>query len=252
MALGSRSRTLKGLRRISALWGAQSELEQIVATHRGLVMNKWKHYFEIYDRHFARFRGRDISLLEIGISGGGSLEIWRKFFGPTARIIGLDNNPDCKRFESPGTRVVIGSQGDAAFLEKLAAEIGPIDILIDDGSHAFDHQLTTFRTLFKHIRQDGLYVCEDLCSSYWAEGYGGGPGKPGTYVEFIKTLIDELNAWYWREDVETESDAFARSVHGMHFYPALLVIEKRAMEKPLLTPVGHTPKAEGALQAAQV
>ena len=248
MRIGSHSRTLKGLRRISALWSAKSELEQLVATYRGPLMNKWRHYFEIYDRHFSRFRGRDLTVLEIGISGGGSLEVWRRYFGPEARIVGLDINPHCKRFEAPGIRVYIGSQGDAAFLEKLAAEIGPIDILIDDGSHQFDHQLVTFRTLFRHIREDGLYVCEDLFSSYWPEDFGGGVRKPGTYVEFLKELIDELNAWFWREGVETEAEAFANAVHGMHFYPTLLVIEKRAMQKPLITPVGHTPEVERVSQ----
>jgi hypothetical protein len=240
MTLGIRSRTLKGLRRVSAFWDARSELDRLVATHRGLLMNKWKHYFEIYDRHFSRFRDREITLLEIGVSGGGSLEIWRSYFGPKARIIGLDVNPDCKRHESPGIEIFIGSQGDAAFLEKLAGEIGPIDILIDDGSHDYGHQLTTFRALFDRIRDDGIYACEDLCTSYWEKEFGGGVRKPGTYVEFLKELIDEMNAWFWREDVERETGSIAHSVHGMHFYPALVVIEKRPMQKPLITPVGRT------------
>lgn len=244
MHLGLNSRTLKGLRRVSAFWSARSELEQLAATHRGHVLNKWKHYFEIYERHFARFRDRDITLLEIGVAGGGSLEIWRSYFGPKARIVGLDVNPDCKRFESPGTRVFIGSQGDPAFLARLAADIGPIDILIDDGSHAYDDQLATFRALFGQIRQDGLYVCEDLCTSYWSEVFGGGVGKPGTHVEFLKSLIDEMNAWFWRENVEAESGAIANCVHGIHFYPTLVVIEKRAMQRPLHTPVGYTPAVE--------
>jgi len=241
MHLGIRSRTLKGLRRVGALFRAKTKLERLVAVHTGHLMNKWNHYFEIYDRHFACFCGRDITLLEIGVSGGGSLEIWRKYFGPKARIFGLDINPDCKRFESPGTRVLIGSQSDPKFLEQLASEIGPIDILIDDGSHAFNDQLITFHTLFKHIRVDGLYVCEDLCSSYWPKDFDGGVRKTGTYVEFLKDLIDELNAWYWREGEATQSNGFAKSTHGMHFYPALLVIEKRPMTEPLIIPVGHTP-----------
>jgi hypothetical protein len=241
--LGIRSRTLKGPRRLAALWNARSDLDQLVATHRGHVMNKWDHYFEIYDRHFARFRDREITVLEIGVAGGGSLDLWRRYFGPKAKLAGLDINPDCKRFESPGTSIYIGSQGDAAFLEQLAGKIGPIDILIDDGSHSHEHQLTTFRALFKHIREDGIYVCEDLFSSYETTEYGGGVRKPGTFVEFLKELIDEMNAWFWREGVENEPGAIANCVHGMHFYPTLLVIEKRPMKKPLLTPVGHTPAA---------
>ena len=98
MHLGIHSRTVKGLRRVAALWSASSELDRIIATHAGHVVNKWKHYFEIYDRHLSRFRDREITVLEIGVAGGGSLEIWRKYFGPKAKIVGLDINPDCSRF----------------------------------------------------------------------------------------------------------------------------------------------------------
>lgn len=237
------SKSLKGLRRIAAYWQARSELDRLAAMHRGRVMNKWKHYFEIYDRHFARYRDTDLTLVEIGVAGGGSLDLWRNYLGPKARLFGIDINPDCKRFESPGTRIIIGDQGSPEFLESLARETGPIDILIDDGSHAYDHQLATFRTLFGHIREDGVYACEDLHTSYDTAEFGGGVRKTGTFVEFLKDLIDELNAWFWRDGVDTEPHAFARSAHGIHFYPTLAVIEKRAMTRPLLTPAGHTPAA---------
>jgi cephalosporin hydroxylase len=243
MHLGMHSKTVKGLRRVAALWSASSELDRIIATHTGHVVNKWKHYFEIYDRHLSRFRDHDITLVEIGVAGGGSLEIWRKYLGPKARIVGIDINPGCKRFESPGTEVFIGSQGDPVFLERVAAETGPFDIVIDDGSHTYEHQLVTFRALFPHIKEDGVYACEDLCTSYWKDEYDGGVRKPGTFVEFLKELIDETNAWFWRKDEEIEKNAFARSMHGLHFYPALAVIEKRPMQMPLITPVGRTRRA---------
>jgi hypothetical protein len=240
MGVGAKSRTIKNFRRISAYWNARSDLERLVATHRGRVINKWRHYYEIYDRHFARFRDRDITLLEIGVADGGSLDLWRRYFGPKAKIVGIDINPDCKRFETPGTRIYVGSQEDAEFLERVAKETGPFDILIDDGGHTYAQQLTTFRTLFRHICDDGVYSCEDLCTSYWKEEFGGGVRAPGTFMEFLKELIDELNAWYWREGIE--SDAFAGSVHGMHFYPALVLVEKRVMARPVVTPVGFRDK----------
>jgi hypothetical protein len=238
---GVRSSTLKGLRRVSAFWNAGSDIERLVAGHRGRRMNKWKHYFEIYDRHLAALRNQPITLVEIGVESGGSLDLWRSYFGPQARIVGVDINPDCKRFEAANMPIRIGSQNDPAFLERIADEFGPFDVLIDDGSHAFEHQITTFRALFGHIRDGGLYCCEDLCSSYWGPEYGGGVRKPGTYVEFLKELIDEQNAWYWRENVE--SDGLASSLYGIHFYPALAIIEKRPVSKPVLTPVGITAKA---------
>ncbi|MBI3436325.1 MAG: class I SAM-dependent methyltransferase [Proteobacteria bacterium] len=244
MHRGVRSRTLKGLRRLRAMWNAGSDMEMLAAKHRGHVMNKWSHYFAIYDRHFARLRAGAVTLVEIGVAGGGSLDLWRQYFGPRAQLIGIDTNPECRRFEAPNTRIFIGRQEDVDFLERVAAEVGPIDILIDDGSHRFADQLVTFRTLFPRIKADGLYCCEDLCSSYWEPEYGGGVGKAGTYVEFLKGLIDELNAWFWRDGVDKEPAAFARAAHGMHFYPALIIIEKRAMAAPILNPVGHTAKLE--------
>ncbi len=240
MHRGLSSRTLKGLRRFPAYWTAASQLDRIVATHCGHRLNKWKHYFEIYNRHLGRFRSRDVTLLEIGVAGGGSLEIWRQYFGARARLVGIDINPVCRNFEAPGTRVVIGDQGDPKFLQKVAAEFGPFDIVIDDGSHHYEHQLTTFRTLFPLIRENGIYACEDLCTSYWREEFGGGVLRPGTFIEFLKGLIDEMNAWFWRDSEDVGS--FATSTHGMHFYPALVVIEKRVMQKPIHTPVGTTPE----------
>jgi len=224
----------------------------MVASHTGLRLNKWKHYFPIYDRHLSRFRDRDITLCEIGVAGGGSLELWRRYFGPKAKIVGIDANPDCKRFESAGTRVFIGSQGDPGFLRRVAEDIGSIDILIDDGSHAYADQLATFRTLFEHVREDGIYACEDLCTSYWADGFGGGVRQPGTFVEFLKELIDEMNAWFWRTGVESEPGAFASVVGGMHFYPALIVIEKQRSETPIHTPVGRSRAAPAPAPAARI
>jgi hypothetical protein len=235
---GVQSRGLKRLRRLSALWNAGSEMERLVATHRGRLMNKWKHYFAIYDRHLAALRGTKITLLEIGVESGGSLDLWRSYFGAAATIVGVDINPACKRFEATNTPIRIGSQNDRDFLQSLAREFGPFDVLIDDGSHAFEHQRTTFEVLFPHIREGGLYFCEDLCTSYWEPEYGGGVRKPGTFAEFLKELIDEQNAWFWREDVAP--DAMARQLYGIHFYPALAVIEKTPVQKPMLTPVGQT------------
>src|SRR6516225_5164852 len=76
---------------------------------------KWLHYFEIYERHLARFRGNDVRLLEIGIYSGGSLEMWRDYLGPRCTIYGVDIEPSCKVYENSWTNVVIGDQGDADF-----------------------------------------------------------------------------------------------------------------------------------------
>ena len=231
--------------RVTHYLAATTRLGRMVALHTGDRLFKWEHYYEIYDRHFDRFRGREITLLEIGVSNGGSLALWRKYFGPKARLIGVDIEPDCLQYAKPGTVICIGSQDDPAFLRRVAAEHGPFDIVIDDGSHAYEHQRLSFETLFEHIKDDGLYVCEDVCTSYWTEVFGGGPKEAGTFIEYLKNEIDELNAWFWREDREIGPDSHTRTMHAIQFYAALAIIEKRRVKPPIIAHVGSRYRRRG-------
>ena len=65
----------------------------LYGNHR--VVNKWHNYFPVYEKHFERFRNRHVTLFEIGIGQGGSLQLWKGFLGPYARIVGgrLDQGP---------------------------------------------------------------------------------------------------------------------------------------------------------------
>jgi hypothetical protein len=127
--------------------------------HVGRRVDKWYHYFEIYDRHFDRFRGKRIRVLEIGVDHGGSLQIWKRYFGTDARIVGLDIDPHCKTYEEDRIEVRTGNQSDVALLKSL----GTFDIVIDDGSHRLQDQLASFETLWPHTR--GVYLIEDCHQS---------------------------------------------------------------------------------------
>ena len=63
------------------------------------LSSKWVKYFDVYEENFLKFKGKNITFVEIGVSNGGSLEIWKKYFGPNSKIIGIDINPECKKFE---------------------------------------------------------------------------------------------------------------------------------------------------------
>lgn len=208
-----------------------NDLQRYFERNPGRMIHKWTHYFEIYDRHFARYRGRPLTLVEIGVQNGGSLEMWRDYFGPAASIVGVDIDPLCRQFESPGTRVVVGDQADPAFLESLARELGPIDVLVDDGGHSMRQQRTTFDVLFPRVAPDGIYLCEDLHTSYWPE-YGGGVREPRSFVEFAKGLVDALNAYHSRDPAALAVSDFTRSAHAIHFYDGVLVVEKRPHPRP--------------------
>jgi 23S rRNA U2552 (ribose-2'-O)-methylase RlmE/FtsJ len=108
-------------------------LWQDFKTNNQKLIHKWAHYFPIYERHLAPLRNRTITVLEIGVSKGGSLQMWQRFFGPIATIVGIDINPECKQHEEPGIHVRIGDQSDPKFLQSLIDEFGTFDIVIDDG-----------------------------------------------------------------------------------------------------------------------
>src|SRR5262252_2415670 len=103
------------------------ELETYFLNNPGKRIHKWRHFFEIYEQHFGRFKGKDVHLLEIGIDSGGSLEMWQAYFGPQAKVYGSDINPACKELEKDGFRIFIGDQNDRHFLSKLKVEIPKLD-----------------------------------------------------------------------------------------------------------------------------
>ena len=208
-----------------------NDLERYFLDNPGRMIHKWLHYFEIYDRHLSRFRGTAVNLVEIGVYQGGSLQMWKYYFGDRATIWGIDVNPSCRAFEEAGINVIIGDQSDRTFLKSLTSQLPRVDILIDDGGHTMRQQRTTFEELFPKIDAHGIYICEDLHTSYWPE-YGGGHIEPRSFIEFSKNFIDRLNAWHSREPGSLAVSDFTRSAHAMHFYDSMLVIDKRPREKP--------------------
>jgi hypothetical protein len=192
--------------------------------NKGRLIHKWHHYFDIYHNHFHRFRGQPVTILEIGVFHGGSLKMWENYFGAKARIYGVDINPRCKALEEGQSKIIIGDQSDRRFLKKLRDEVGPVDIVIDDGGHKMSQQINTFEELYSSVTENGIYLVEDLHTSYWDE-YGGGYRKPGSFIEYAKGFIDQLNAWHSR-DPKLNPNEFTKSTTGLHFYDSVLVIEK--------------------------
>lgn len=207
-----------------------NDLEKYFEANTGRLIHKLMHYFEIYERHFSRFRGTDVHILEFGVSQGGSLQMWKDYFGPKCRIFGVDINPHCKAVEEDRITVFTGDQQDRKFLRSLASSVPRIDILIDDGGHTMRQQIATFEELFGRISENGVYLCEDLCTSYWPN-WGGGYGRKKTFIEYSKRFIDGINAWHSKSNALLVTD-FTRSAHSLHYYDSVLVIEKQHVEAP--------------------
>jgi hypothetical protein len=205
-------------------------LARVFFAHRGRGIHKWVHYLEIYERHFAPYRKTPVKMLEIGVSRGGSLEIWREYFGKDATIFGIDIDPACAGYVTAPNQVRIGSQDDPVFLKKVLHEMGGPDIVLDDGSHIGRHQRKSFDILFPLLKPGGLYVMEDLHTSYWpGRPYAGGHNRDGTAIGHIKQMIDDMHAWYHhsRETTPGKTD-----VGAIHLYDSIVVIEKKRRLQP--------------------
>ena len=216
-----------------------NKLEAYFTNNPGNLITKWKHYFKAYQRHLGKFENTPSVLVEIGVAHGGSLQMWKAFLGPEARVIGIDINPAARDFEDEQVEIFIGDQEDPAFLTSVLEQIPAPDIVIDDGGHTMSQQLATFEVMFPAITDSGVYICEDTHSSYWSS-FGGGYRQPGTFIEAMKEKIDEVNAFHSKEDPEVFGVTdFTRSVHGMHFYNSLVVIEKTVREEPRIEHTGR-------------
>lgn len=191
------------------------------------VVNKWMHYFEAYERFFSKYRNKNVSILEIGVFKGGSLQMWKNYFKTPfnqVSVYGIDINPDCKSLEEDNIKIFIGSQEDRDFLRRVKKEIGKIDLLIDDGGHTMNQQIVTFEELFDLVDDNGIYLCEDLHTSYM-ELYGG-EYKGNTFIEYSKNLIDYLHAQY-SETEKLVRNKYSDNIKYITYCDSMIFIEKK-------------------------
>jgi len=212
----------------------------LLFNHRGRVAFKWVHYCEIYEQLLGPFTQgmrlpdgtqRPVRFLEIGVFKGGSLEVWREFFGAEATIFGIDLDPTCLEVARDDLQVRIGSQADPAFLRTVVAEMGGVDVIVDDGSHQASHQRATFDVLFPLLSEGGIYIVEDTHTAYWF-GYGGGLRRPGTVVQMAKGMVDGLHKWYFRTPVGRRARLAQAEIHSIQFFDSIVAFQKRHRPRP--------------------
>ena len=197
------------------------KLSNIFYEHTGRNSGKWKHYFDYYDRHLERFVGKQLTLLEIGTCYGGSLQIWKKYFGPNVKIIGIDIDPRTK-FEEPQIYTEVGSQSDPEFLATILNRYGTPDVIIDDGSHIQNDVMSSFINLYPRLNDGGVYVIEDTHTSLWS-GYNGGIKNPNNFVEIASRFAMDVN----REFAEEHYVTSIPDLKEICFYNSMIFIEKQ-------------------------
>jgi hypothetical protein len=182
---------------------------------------KWAHYFDIYDRHFRAFRGTDVHVLEIGVYSGGSLDMWRDYFGPKATIYGVDIEPDCRTYEKDGVKIFIGDQADRTFWNTFRHNVPRLDIVIDDGGHMAEQQIVTLEELVPFLSPGGIYLCEDI---------HGASNEFAAYAQGLAHKLNDFDSSGHPEDnnrrLVCRCTPFQAAVNSIHFYPFITVMEK--------------------------
>ena len=215
------------------------------------IKNKYKSskhpvYWDVYKHVFSVFDlSSEFNVLEIGVDKGDGMLQFKELF-PNCSICGLDIREDTPN--SPVGNIWIGSQTDTELLDELNKEEGPFDIIIDDGSHVNEHQILTFEYLFPKLKPGGVYIMEDIHTSYW-ESHGGGYGTD-SFVEYSKKLSDMINYESWmrgyqspvnyewvpnQDDIEKYnsygiSAEIYKNVNGISFYPNVIILYKSNKE----------------------
>lgn len=198
-----------------------NDLENFFYNKSDRLIFKWDTYFKSYDKYFSKFRNKPLKILEIGVWKGGSLQMWKNYFGKQTQIVGMDIDDNCKQFEEEQIEIFIGDQNNPNDLAKLVEKYQNFDIIIDDGGHINEHQINTFNFLFDYLNSGGIYLVEDTHTSYW-DNWGGGYKKQNTFIEYTKNLLDDINGYSIRPNpIITKYTNYISDIHicyGMVFF----------------------------------
>lgn len=177
-------------------------------------------YFPIYQALFEPYRAiADLTFVEIGVMDGGSLAMWREFFGPKARIIGIDQNPAAEKMREQGFEIFVGDQASSEFWQKFYREVGPIDVLIDDGGHTNRQQIVTVECALNHIRDGGTILVEDVVTSYLKAW-----GNPSRYsfMNYAKRVADRMQS---RSSRVLAPNKFSHCCYSVSFYTGMAIFK---------------------------
>ena len=207
----------------------KNELYDYFLKNKNKDIYRWHHYFRAYDKHFRKFKDKPVKVLEIGVGEGGSLKMWKYFFGKDSKVVGLDINPECEKYSSKDITIIIGDQTDIELLKSVNQKHGPFDVVIDDGGHTATQQIITFITMFPLLSENGVYLCEDTHTSYF-KGYMD-MSDQYTFMTFAKYLVDRLNESFFESNgnihnLNSTVSYFSAHCRSIHFYDSMVFFTK--------------------------
>ena len=187
-------------------------------------------YCKYYEKYLEPLRDFPITLLEIGVGGdedenfgGNSLRMWHDYF-KYGKIIGVDISHK-KGISNSRTKFYQLDQTNKEGLNVLVKKEGMPDVIIDDASHINELTIKTFGILFPLLKKGGLYIIEDLHSSYTYPYYrdaNPNPSEGETAMNFIKRLTDEVNKDFFKDEYK-----LGYEIEFIHFYKDMAIIKKK-------------------------
>ena len=177
-------------------------------------------YLSHYEARFEGRRNEPVAILEIGIMKGSSLRMWRDYF-PNGQVYGIDVVSE-SMYAEERIQCFLGPQENARFLAGVIDTTGPLDFVVDDGSHKAIHHVASFEALWPHIKPGGWYCIEDCFSIFndcWTQ-----PGD--------RTILDVIQE-QWSEILTGKSEIAEVDVISDGMNDGLICFRKRA---PLIRP----------------
>lgn len=236
-------------------------LDEIGLKHGTDKSSLGHNYLKFLEPFFAPMRERPIRLLEIGVHRGASLKTWSEYF-PNAQIVGVDILPWCKRYETDRVSVELADQSNIEHLTPIGVTRGPFDIIVEDGSHMWDHQITSLRTLFPFLKDGGFYVAEDLQTNFGAVAAQYKGVASASCVEFLKRWMDVMVAGDQIDPREIEDPflrSYGRALEFMTFNRHICLLQKKSVAPdwrlnpgPALSGEASSPEREPILIVAHV
>ena len=222
----------KNLSKKSLEINSNSKLFNIYKNSQNVSL-KCNTYFQAYEELLDKYVGKEITFVEIGVLHGGSLFMWREYFGKKAKIIGIDLNPNAKKLEKNGFDIYIGSQSDKNFWKSFFNKVGNIDVLLDDGGHENHQQIITMSQTIPHIKDGGTLITEDTHTSYLKKF--GNPSKY-SFINYSKYLVDVINSRFPSDEIKKNND-FRNKIYSIVFFESMVALKidaKKSIENTVL------------------
>ena len=180
---------------------------------------KWSNYFQVYEKILSNYRNKKIKFVEIGVANGGSLFMWKKYFGKKAKIIGIDLNPNAKKLEKNGFKIYIGNQSDKKFWDHFYKKEGKVDIILDDGGHKNLQQISTVHYSLPYIKDGGKIIVEDTGTSYVKKEFNN-PSKY-SFINYAKNVVDNIHR---RSPLlKKELSFYSKKIFLVEFFESIVV-----------------------------